>query len=113
MDEALTRLSDAALARAINGVAVPVFHAGQQVGERRHYDERLTMFLLQRRDPVRHGRWVDGIEAVQRQDARNGILNLRIGRMLRAAWRRFDAAWNDEPEPPIEPEPLFDHDDER
>jgi hypothetical protein len=59
LDYAIRRLSDAALSRAINGVAVPVFYRGEQVGERRHYDERLAMFLLRYRDPVRYGRWND------------------------------------------------------
>jgi hypothetical protein len=59
LDYSIRRLSDAALSRAINGVAVPVFFRGEQVGERRHYDERLAMFLLRYRDPVRYGRWND------------------------------------------------------
>lgn len=42
-DVMVERLDDAAMARAINGVPVPIFHNGEQVGERRHYDERLTM----------------------------------------------------------------------
>jgi hypothetical protein len=32
--------------RALNGVTTPVFFKGQQIGERRLYDERLTCFLL-------------------------------------------------------------------
>lgn len=42
------RLVDLAFERAIEGVAVPVFHAGKLVGEKRVYSERLLMFLLQR-----------------------------------------------------------------
>lgn len=42
-------LADAALDRAINGVAVPIMHGGQQVGERRVFNERLTMWHLQHR----------------------------------------------------------------
>ncbi len=86
------RLDDAAMSRAINGVPVPVFHNGEQVGERRHYDERLTMFLLRYRDPVRYGRWHDRCEARQHPEGRVAILSYRIGRMLRAAWRLFGAA---------------------
>lgn len=59
LDYAVRRLGDAALSRAINGVAVPVFYRGEQVGERRHYDERLAMFLLRYRDPLRYGQWND------------------------------------------------------
>ena len=43
-------LHQAALERALHGVEVPVFHGGEQVGTRRHFDERLTVFLLARRN---------------------------------------------------------------
>lgn len=56
---AIQRLSDAAFARALHGVARPVFFQGEQVGERRHFDERLTMFMLRYRDPDRYGKWND------------------------------------------------------
>jgi hypothetical protein len=59
LDYAIRRLSDAALSRALNGVAIPVFFQGEQIGERRYYDERLTMFLLRYRDPLRYGKWLD------------------------------------------------------
>lgn len=62
LDYSLRRLSDAVLSRAINGVAVPVFFRGEQVGEKRFYDERLAMFLLRRRDPARYGNWRDRAE---------------------------------------------------
>jgi hypothetical protein len=45
----------AALERSVHGVAVPIFHAGKQVGERRMFNERLTMFLLQHRKPKTYG----------------------------------------------------------
>jgi hypothetical protein len=54
LDYAYHRLGEAALDRALNGVPVPIFYRGEQVGERRHYDERLTQFLLRTRDPLRH-----------------------------------------------------------
>ena len=43
-------LHQAALERALHGVEEPVFHGGEQVGTRRRYDERLTVFLLARRN---------------------------------------------------------------
>ena len=43
-------LHQAALERALHGVEEPVFHAGEQVGTRRRFDERLTVFLLARRN---------------------------------------------------------------
>lgn len=100
------RLDDAAMSRAINGVPVPIFHNGEQVGERRHFDERLTMFLLRYRDPVRYGRWRDRCDARQHEEGPFAILSYRIGRMVRAAWRFFDAALRGQPAPEPEPEPV-------
>ena len=105
MDCAVARLDDAALSRAINGVAVPIFHNGEQVGERRHYDERLTMFLLRYRDPVRYGHWNDRMETRQHEDGRAAIFSYRLARMLRAAWTAFNAALEGKPAP--EPEREF------
>lgn len=45
-------LHQAALERALHGIEVPVYHKGEVVGTRRHYDERLTTFLLARRNNV-------------------------------------------------------------
>ena len=103
-DAAVARLRDAAMARAIHGVAVPVFHHGEQVGERRHFDERLTMFLLRCRDPARHGKWLERSEWGQHPEAPTSMLAYRAARMLRAALRAFNAAWRNEdaPEPEIE-----------
>ncbi|MCP5397018.1 MAG: hypothetical protein H6918_09880 [Sphingomonadaceae bacterium] len=39
-------LAHAALERALNGVEVPVYFQGEQVGSYRRYDERLTVALL-------------------------------------------------------------------
>jgi hypothetical protein len=112
-DVQVERLDDAAMSRAINGVPVPIFHNGEQVGERRHYDERLTMFLLRYRDPVRYGRWVDRTSARQHPEGPVAILSFRIGRMVRAAWLAFDAALRGQPAPPPEPEYVDDgRDDE-
>ena len=61
LDYALHRLEQVALSRALNGVPRPVFYKGEQVGEWREYDERLTMFLLRYRRAHRFGGWIDGI----------------------------------------------------
>src|SRR3546814_15697247 len=68
LDHAIGRLGDAVLSRAINGVARPVFYQGEQIGERRHYDERLAMWLLRYRDPVRYGAWRDDMIASRHPD---------------------------------------------
>ena len=43
-------LHQAALERALHGIEVPVFHGGEQIGTRRHFDERLTIYFLSRRN---------------------------------------------------------------
>ena len=60
------RLRDAAQSRAVNGVARPVFYKGEQIGERRYYDERLTMFILR----LRFGSWRDRTSFVPEADSR-------------------------------------------
>lgn len=49
------RLADIAIDRAIEGVPVPVFHKGEQVGEKRSYNDRLLMFLLKHHLPGKYG----------------------------------------------------------
>ncbi|MGI8611853.1 MAG: hypothetical protein ACR2KH_06250 [Sphingomicrobium sp.] len=68
LDYALHRLEQAALGRALNGVARPIFHRGEQVGEWRDYDERLTMFLLRARRPERFGKWIERMLAPDRDE---------------------------------------------
>ena len=53
LDYQLDRVEQGAVERSINGVPRPIFYKGEQVGEWRHYDERLTMFLLRNRRPQR------------------------------------------------------------
>lgn len=50
------RLVDIAMERAIAGEAVPIFHRGEQVGERRTHDNRLLMFL------IAHGQRFDTVQ---------------------------------------------------
>lgn len=101
LDFGVRRLADAALSRAVHGVARPIFHRGEQVGEWRHYDERLTMFLLRLRDPVRFGGWREGREAVQHFDGPALILS----RMMNLA---EDAAFEGEERgTPAPPDPVM------
>lgn len=65
LEVGIGRLTDAALSRAIHGTVQPVFYQGEMVGERRHFDERLTMFLLRYRQPARYGAWIDRAESVE------------------------------------------------
>lgn len=62
LDCGMPRLEEAVMSRSIKGVPRPIFYKGEQVGEWRHFDERLAMFLLRRRRPARYGKWVERIE---------------------------------------------------
>ena len=56
VDYALYRLEENAHRRSREGVPRPIFYKGEQVGEWRYYDERLTAFLLRSYRPERYGR---------------------------------------------------------
>ncbi|WP_284054320.1 hypothetical protein [Stakelama marina] len=89
LEYAVSRLSDAALSRAIHGVVRPVFYQGEQIGERRYYDERLAMFLLRYRDPVRYGAWRDSVAAERHPDQPA----LGLARSLNALGDHAWASW--------------------
>ena len=55
LDQGVQRLTDIALDRATEGVAVPVFWRGEQVGEKRSYNDRLLMFMLKHHQPDQYG----------------------------------------------------------
>ena len=59
LDCAYAEVEEAAMERSKNGIARPIFYKGEQVGEWRHHDERLTMFLLRFRRRHRFGAGVD------------------------------------------------------
>jgi hypothetical protein len=59
LDCGYAEVEEAAMERSRNGVARPIFYQGEQVGEWRHFDERLTMFLLRFRRRHRFGAGVD------------------------------------------------------
>jgi hypothetical protein len=81
LDAGVERLADAAFSRALNGVPRPIFRGAEQVGEYRHFDERLTMFLLRYRDPVRFGKYMDAMIAEQPEEAR-GVHFMRARNLL-------------------------------
>lgn len=83
----IQRLEDIAMDRALHGVAVPIFHNGEQVGEHRRYNDRLLMFLLRNRAPKRFAAdsWHKGDAATQSKVKR-----------LRAEWQKeWEAEQND------------------
>ena len=59
MDNAVRRIDDNAFGRALNGIPIPHYYKGELVGEHRRWDERLTMFILRYRDPLRYGKHLD------------------------------------------------------
>jgi hypothetical protein len=50
-ESGLRGLHDIAMERARDGVAVPVYYRGEQVGEKRWYNDRLLMFLMKHNAP--------------------------------------------------------------
>lgn len=106
LDAAVAQLADSALARAIHGVPVPIYYQGELIGERRQFNDRLAMFLLRYRDPVRYGRWRDRVEVRQHQDGPVLTFALRLLRLMRVAWDAFDAAFDGRPAPDPDPEPV-------
>lgn len=71
LDHGAAKLADRAMARAMNGVVVPIFYQGQKVGERRVFNERLTMFLLRAHAAERYGAWRD--RTVQTREHPDGL----------------------------------------
>jgi hypothetical protein len=61
LDCGYAEVEESAMERSRNGIARPVFYQGEQVGEWRHHDERLTMFLLRFRRRHRFGPEADGL----------------------------------------------------
>ena len=61
LDCGYAEVEEAAMERSRNGTLRPVFFHGEQVGEWRYFDERLTMFLLRFRRRHRFGPEADGL----------------------------------------------------
>ena len=64
LDCAYGEVEEAAMERSRNGVARPIFYKGEQVGEWRQHDERLTMFLLRFRRRHRFGPEADELPRI-------------------------------------------------
>jgi hypothetical protein len=61
-----TQLADIAMDRAINGVAIPHYYKGQQVGEHRWYDNKLLMFMLRHTNSQKFGPHAAEVELAER-----------------------------------------------
>jgi hypothetical protein len=106
LDYAVTRLSDAAFSRALHGVAQPVFYRGEQIGERRHFDERLTMFILRYRQAERYGAWLDDMIETGHPD-RTALLLDKLVRRAREDAEADQAGRRRPRRPPLELGPRF------
>ena len=96
LDYALHRLEQAAIGRALNGVVRPVYYKGEQVGEWREYDERLTMFLLRTRRAGRYGAWID--RTIPFEDPEQ--LDNSAGRVAWHCWEIAELEDSEDPESP-------------
>lgn len=96
LDYAICRLSDAAFSRALHGVSRPVFYQGEQIGERRHFDERLTMFLLRYRDPLHYAKTLDEMVYEGSPIGASYRLFRKRQRAEDDAWRAFATDCGDE-----------------
>jgi len=72
IDYAAYRTEEDAHLRSRHGVARPIFYKGEQVGEYRHYDERLTMFLLRSYRPERYGKAAELLIARREDEVEEG-----------------------------------------
>lgn len=99
LDHGVQQLADVAIDRAIHGVAVPVFWRGEQVGEKRWFNDRLLMFLLRHHLPERYGPApalpvTPPVEEPSMEEVRDAIVEkLHAIRLARAA------GYYDDPEP--------------
>lgn len=108
LDVGIDRLADAMLGRALHGVATPIFYKGEQIGERRRYDERTAMALLRARAPDRYGKWRDEMQQVRRHpDGAAQMLRHAVRALAQDA--AADAAGRRRPQrPPLKREWLMD-----
>jgi hypothetical protein len=100
IDYAVHQLGEAVIERALHGTATPVFYRGEQVGERRRYDERLAMFVLRLRDPQRFGSWREGRPPLAHPDAPAMLLGTALTRLGNAAMAQENGV-EPVPRPPL------------
>jgi len=89
------RLADIAFERAVHGVPVPVFYKGEQVGERRWYNDRLLMFTLRHHDPERYGAFGAG---------GTGTIPASLQKLLKRKWEAERVA-EEQARRALEPDP--------
>lgn len=86
LDLGTHRIADAMMGRALNGEVTPIFYKGEQIGERRRYDNRLGMFILRTRMPDRYGKWRDNLQQYREDpDGAAGIYARAVRRLAEDA----------------------------
>ena len=116
LDMTMLQVEQGAVKRSVHGVPRPIFYKGEQVGEWRHHDERMTMFLLRYRRRARFGAWYDHLPPSppplmpgdQRDDSRDDCaerLDWHCEEIEEEAWREGEAEGEVEDAPNDEPDP--------
>jgi hypothetical protein len=98
LDFGARRLSDEAMSRAVHGEVVPHYYKGELVGEHRRYDNKLAMFLLRYRDPLRYAATLD-------QMVYSGHPEAAAMALMKARNRMMDEAWGVAAMPADDPNP--------
>ncbi len=90
-----------AVERSRKGVVRPIFYKGEQVGEYRHFDERLTMFLLRHRRKQWYGKGTESpLPDDDDDDYRDGDPAILLDGGLEAiGWEPGDDEWEADEEP--------------
>ncbi len=96
------RLEQDARMRSRRGVARPIFYKGEQIGEWRHFDERLTMFFLRTRRPDRYGRLVERMPGPDEQSIVDPAMELDES-LDSIEWEAEDVPAEDDDGDQIEP----------
>jgi hypothetical protein len=65
LDVGFEKMQDFAIDRALNGECVPYFYQGEMIGERRRYDNRLLIFMMQQNLNRRYGEIAVAIRAAE------------------------------------------------
>jgi hypothetical protein len=92
LDFSVRRLTDETMSRAINGEVVPHYYKGELIGEHRRYDNKLAMFLLRYRDPLRYAASLDQMVYSGHPEAAAMAFMKARNRMTDEAWGVADAS---------------------
>jgi len=106
LDLAVRALTDACFSRAMQGEVVPHYYQGELVGEHRRYDNKLAMFLLRYRDPLRYAASLDQM-VYSGHPERAGLLFAKAcGRLMDEAHGILPPPDPEVGTPPFEAEPM-------